>query len=188
LIEKGVKIPHFCYLGNVRIGKCSNIAAGVITCNFDGAEKHFSIIGERCFIGAGVHLIAPCSLETEVFVGEGISILPFASIKKHSFVVGSGKNYKIKENRSFYIDGIGWLLTSESVDLLLAEKIQFQLEQLRQLIKIKRQKDDVFRKWFYTPNQEFLMSKRPVDCFRELDVEKFEMLMMVIRQQIKSLN
>ena len=53
------KASHQAYLGDVEIGEDCNIGAGVITCNYDGAHKHKTEIGDRAFIGSNVTLIAP---------------------------------------------------------------------------------------------------------------------------------
>ncbi|MEE3197052.1 MAG: bifunctional UDP-N-acetylglucosamine diphosphorylase/glucosamine-1-phosphate N-acetyltransferase GlmU [Pseudomonadota bacterium] len=67
-ISEGSKINHLSYVGDTTIGRDANIGAGTITCNYDGAEKHRTKIGDRAFVGSGVMLVAP------VEVGEGATI------------------------------------------------------------------------------------------------------------------
>lgn len=61
----GVKMGHFGYLGDAEVGSETNIGAGTITCNFDGAQKHRTTIGAAAFIGSDTMLVAP------VRIGEG---------------------------------------------------------------------------------------------------------------------
>ena len=61
----GAKMGHFGYLGDTTVGPNANIAAGTITCNFDGHAKHHTTIGRDAFVGSGTMLVAP------VNVGEG---------------------------------------------------------------------------------------------------------------------
>ena len=58
---------HFSYVGDAEVGPEANIGAGAITCNFDGEQKHRTVIGARAFIGSDSLLIAP------VNIGEGAS-------------------------------------------------------------------------------------------------------------------
>ena len=67
-VGEGSKINHLSYVGDTSVGKAVNIGAGTITCNYDGANKHRTIIGDRAFIGSDTQLVAP------VEVGEGATI------------------------------------------------------------------------------------------------------------------
>ena len=64
-VGAGTAAGHFCYLGDADIGDGVNIGAGAITCNYDGVDKHQTVIGRSAFIGSDTMLIAP------VTVGEG---------------------------------------------------------------------------------------------------------------------
>jgi bifunctional UDP-N-acetylglucosamine pyrophosphorylase/glucosamine-1-phosphate N-acetyltransferase len=64
----GTKINHLSYVGDTTVGKAVNIGAGTITCNYDGANKYRTIIGDHAFIGSDTQLVAP------VEVGEGATI------------------------------------------------------------------------------------------------------------------
>lgn len=64
----GTKINHLSYVGDTTVGKSVNIGAGTITCNYDGANKYRTIIGDHAFIGSDTQLVAP------VEVGEGATI------------------------------------------------------------------------------------------------------------------
>lgn len=70
-IEEGAKVNHLSYIGDARIGAGANIGAGVITCNYDGFDKHFTDIGEGTFIGSNTSLIAPVTVKAGAYVGSG---------------------------------------------------------------------------------------------------------------------
>src|SRR5690606_35585070 len=58
----GTKMGHFSYLGDTTTGTNVNIGAGTITCNYDGVNKHPTIIGDNVFIGSDTMLVAPVTL------------------------------------------------------------------------------------------------------------------------------
>ena len=61
-------------MGDCEIGENTNIGCGTITCNYDGFNKSKTIIGDKCFIGSNVNLIAPVTLGNNVFVAAGSTI------------------------------------------------------------------------------------------------------------------
>ena len=67
----GSKANHFTYLGDAEVGAGSNIGAGTITCNYDGANKHKTVIGDRAFIGSNSSLVAPVSIGNGATIGAG---------------------------------------------------------------------------------------------------------------------
>ncbi|MDN5511321.1 bifunctional UDP-N-acetylglucosamine diphosphorylase/glucosamine-1-phosphate N-acetyltransferase GlmU [Acinetobacter sp.] len=67
----GSKANHFTYLGDAEVGAGSNIGAGTITCNYDGANKFKTIIGDSAFIGSNSSLVAPVSIGNGATVGAG---------------------------------------------------------------------------------------------------------------------
>ena len=73
-LGKGAKANHLTYLGDVEVGAKSNIGAGVITCNYDGAQKHQTRIGEGAFVGSDSTLVAPVSIEAGAYIGAGSCI------------------------------------------------------------------------------------------------------------------
>ncbi|MXY13113.1 MAG: UDP-N-acetylglucosamine diphosphorylase/glucosamine-1-phosphate N-acetyltransferase [Chloroflexi bacterium] len=70
-IGAGALIGHLCYVGDADVGDRAVIGAGAITCNFDGIDKHRTIIGSGAFIGSNVSLIAPIRVGDEAVVGAG---------------------------------------------------------------------------------------------------------------------
>lgn len=73
-LDRGVKVSHLSYVGDAEIGENTNIGCGFITCNYDGANKHKTIIGKDSFIGSDSQMIAPVTLGDRVFVGSGSTI------------------------------------------------------------------------------------------------------------------
>lgn len=74
IIGKGSKVPHLSYMGDCEIGENCNIGCGTITCNYDGKNKHKTKIGDNCFIGSNVNLVAPVTLGDHVLVAAGSTI------------------------------------------------------------------------------------------------------------------
>ncbi len=73
-VADGSKINHFSYIGDSTIGKKVNIGAGTISCNYDGVNKHRTIIGDGAFIGSGVELVAPVEIGAGATIGAGSTI------------------------------------------------------------------------------------------------------------------
>ena len=68
------KVNHLSYIGDTTMGKDVNIGAGTITCNYDGANKHQTIIGDNAFIGSDTQLVAPVTVGTGATIGAGSTI------------------------------------------------------------------------------------------------------------------
>ena len=73
-LGRGSKANHLTYLGDAVIGAGVNVGAGVITCNYDGAQKHTTTIGDGVFVGSDSTLVAPVSLGDGAYVGAGSCI------------------------------------------------------------------------------------------------------------------
>jgi len=73
-VGEGSKINHLSYIGDTSIGADVNIGAGTITCNYDGANKHRTIIGDRVFIGSDTQLVAPVEVQDGATIGAGSTI------------------------------------------------------------------------------------------------------------------
>jgi bifunctional UDP-N-acetylglucosamine pyrophosphorylase/glucosamine-1-phosphate N-acetyltransferase len=74
LIDEGTKVPHFIYLGDCEVGKNTNIGCGTITCNYDGVNKNKTLIGDNCFIGSNVNLVAPVKIGNNSKIAAGSTI------------------------------------------------------------------------------------------------------------------
>ena len=73
-LGEGSKINHLSYVGDSVVGKNVNIGAGTITCNYDGANKHQTVIGDDAFIGSNSALVAPVTVSEGATVGAGSTI------------------------------------------------------------------------------------------------------------------
>jgi bifunctional UDP-N-acetylglucosamine pyrophosphorylase/glucosamine-1-phosphate N-acetyltransferase len=73
-LDAGAKANHLAYLGDAEIGAGANIGAGTITCNYDGFNKHRTIVGAGAFIGSDTTLVAPVKVGAGAFVGAGSTV------------------------------------------------------------------------------------------------------------------
>jgi bifunctional UDP-N-acetylglucosamine pyrophosphorylase/glucosamine-1-phosphate N-acetyltransferase len=73
-VGAGSKVNHLSYIGDTGIGRDVNIGAGTITCNYDGANKHRTVIGDGVFIGSDTQLIAPVKVADGATIGAGSTI------------------------------------------------------------------------------------------------------------------
>lgn len=73
-VDAGSKINHLSYVGDSTVGKRVNIGAGTITCNYDGANKHRTIIEDEVFIGSDTQLVAPVTIGKGTTIGAGSTI------------------------------------------------------------------------------------------------------------------
>lgn len=74
IVSEGSKINHLSYVGDAKVGKCVNIGAGTITCNYDGANKYLTEIGDNAFIGSDSQLVAPVKVGAGATIGAGSTI------------------------------------------------------------------------------------------------------------------
>jgi bifunctional UDP-N-acetylglucosamine pyrophosphorylase/glucosamine-1-phosphate N-acetyltransferase len=74
ILYPGVKANHLTYLGDAEVGARTNVGAGTITCNYDGVNKHKTIIEEGAFIGSNTALVAPVTIGAGAYVGAGSTI------------------------------------------------------------------------------------------------------------------
>ena len=73
-IGAGTKINHLSYIGDATVGENVNVGAGTITCNYDGANKHRTTIGDDVFIGSGSMLVAPVTIGAGATIGAGSTL------------------------------------------------------------------------------------------------------------------
>jgi bifunctional UDP-N-acetylglucosamine pyrophosphorylase/glucosamine-1-phosphate N-acetyltransferase len=73
-IAAGSKINHLSYIGDTRMGSGVNVGAGTIVCNYDGANKHLTEIGNDVFIGSDTQLVAPVKVGDGATIGAGSTI------------------------------------------------------------------------------------------------------------------
>ena len=93
-IGTGSKVNHLSYIGDTTIGEKVNVGAGTITCNYDGANKHPTIIGDGAFIGSGVELVAPVEIGPGATIGAGSTITKSAPSGELAIERGRQKTIK----------------------------------------------------------------------------------------------
>jgi bifunctional UDP-N-acetylglucosamine pyrophosphorylase/glucosamine-1-phosphate N-acetyltransferase len=92
-LGEGAKAGHLSYLGDAEIGARSNIGAGTITCNYDGANKFKTVLGEDVFIGSNSALVAPVTLGDRATTGAGSVIT--GDVPDNTLAVGRAKQRNI---------------------------------------------------------------------------------------------
>lgn len=99
VLEDGVMMKHMGFLGDARVGKNVNIGAGVITANYDGKNKHQTVIGEKAFIGTDAVLIAPLKIGSKAMIGAGSVVPKNTKVPPGSLLKGvPAKNVKDKKH------------------------------------------------------------------------------------------
>ena len=93
-IGKNSKVNHLSYIGDANVGENSNIGAGTITCNYDGAKKHKTNISDNVFIGSNTSLVAPVKIDKNSTVGAGSIIT--RNVKKNALALTRSKQQEVK--------------------------------------------------------------------------------------------
>jgi len=91
---EGSKANHLAYVGDAQVGAGSNIGAGTITCNYDGANKHKTRLGKNVFIGSNSTLVAPLDIADNGFVAAGSTIVK--TVLADSLAVARGRQKNIE--------------------------------------------------------------------------------------------
>lgn len=92
-IGEGSKANHLTYVGDAEIGQRVNLGAGTITCNYDGANKHKTIIGDDVFVGSDTQLVAPVTIGNGVTIGAGTTVTK--DVEEGMLVITRAKERKI---------------------------------------------------------------------------------------------
>lgn len=95
-LGEGSKVNHLAYVGDGIIGKGVNIGAGTIFCNYDGEQKHTTVIGDDVFIGSDSQLVAPVTVERGAYIASGTTVT--RDVPEDSLAVGRAK----QENKEGY--------------------------------------------------------------------------------------
>lgn len=151
-IGDGTDIPHHSYIGNASIGRYCNIGDAVTTSNFDGINKHLTIIEDGCFIGTQMKIVPPVIIGRESFVA--VRELK-RDIPPHSFVV-QGVHVRdgrltlmeiIKPNRSFMLMPGKWLWTKKPIEPTHMKEF------LEKINEVFENSADAWWGWLTTRNQ-----------------------------------
>jgi bifunctional UDP-N-acetylglucosamine pyrophosphorylase/glucosamine-1-phosphate N-acetyltransferase len=92
-IGLGSKANHLAYVGDAVVGAGSNIGAGTITCNYDGANKHLTELGDRVFVGSNSTLVAPVQIADGGFVAAGSTVTK--AVAEDQLAVARGRQRNI---------------------------------------------------------------------------------------------
>ncbi len=92
--RQGSKANHLAYVGDSEIGAGSNIGAGTITCNYDGVNKHKTVLGEGVFVGSNSTLVAPVTLGDQAFVAAGSVVTN--TVADHELALGRARQRNVK--------------------------------------------------------------------------------------------
>lgn len=106
-IGAGSKVPHLSYVGDATIGEGVNLGAGTITCNYDGAKKWPTVIGDDAFVGSSTMLVAPVSIGAGSLIGAGSVITE--DVSPDALALGRARQVEIEgwaeENRRKRAEG-----------------------------------------------------------------------------------
>ncbi len=93
VLGKGSKINHLSYVGDAEVGDGVNIGAGTITCNYDGVNKHKTLMGDGVFIGSNSTLVAPIDIAAGAFVAAGSTVT--SNVSDNQLAVGRARQRNI---------------------------------------------------------------------------------------------
>lgn len=99
-IGNGTKLSHLSYLGDATLGERVNIGCGSITVNYDGKNKHETIVGDDVFVGCNSNLVAPVTIEDESFIAAGTTVTE--NVPKRSLAIGRVR----QENKEDYVKNL----------------------------------------------------------------------------------
>jgi bifunctional UDP-N-acetylglucosamine pyrophosphorylase/glucosamine-1-phosphate N-acetyltransferase len=94
IIGKGSKVNHLSYIGDTEMGENVNVGAGTITCNYDGAFKHQTIIEDDVFVGSDTQMVAPVRIAKGTTIGAGTTITK--DTKNDTLVLSRAKQISVE--------------------------------------------------------------------------------------------
>ena len=102
-IGEGSKVNHLSYVGDAQLGAGVNFGAGAITCNYDGVNKHQTVVGDNAFIGTNACLVAPVNIGNTATIGAGSVITK--NVEDKALAIGRGRqvqkdNYQRPEKKN----------------------------------------------------------------------------------------
>jgi bifunctional UDP-N-acetylglucosamine pyrophosphorylase / glucosamine-1-phosphate N-acetyltransferase len=90
-LRRGAKANHLAYLGDGDVGERANIGAGTIFCNYDGFNKHKTVVGSEAFIGSDSHLVAPVTVGRGAYVATGTTVT--RDVPEDALAIGRVQQY-----------------------------------------------------------------------------------------------
>jgi bifunctional UDP-N-acetylglucosamine pyrophosphorylase/glucosamine-1-phosphate N-acetyltransferase len=104
-LENGVKVAHLSYLGDCEIGEETNIGCGTIIANYDGKNKHKTIIGKNVFVGSGSTLVSPVVIADDTLIAAGSTIVN--DVKKGEMAIARSRQINKENYYSEWLKKIG---------------------------------------------------------------------------------
>jgi len=96
IIGDGSKAAHLTYIGDAQVGDGVNFGCGVVTVNYDGVNKHRTLVGDKAFIGSNVNLVAPVSIGDGAYVAAGSTIIK--DVPADALAISRVREQTIKES------------------------------------------------------------------------------------------
>ncbi len=93
-LGRGTKASHLAYLGDATLGEDCNVGAGTVTCNYDGVDKHRTVIGDEVFVGTNSTLVAPLEIDSGAYIAAGSTIT--TKVARDELAVGRGRQRNIQ--------------------------------------------------------------------------------------------
>ncbi|MDU5301897.1 MAG: bifunctional UDP-N-acetylglucosamine diphosphorylase/glucosamine-1-phosphate N-acetyltransferase GlmU, partial [Dialister micraerophilus] len=93
-IKSGTKLPHLIYCGDADLGENVNFGCGTVTVNFDGKEKHRTVVEDHAFIGCNTNLVAPVRVGKRAFTAAGSTITE--DVPENSLAIARQRQKNIK--------------------------------------------------------------------------------------------
>lgn len=73
-LGEGCKVAHLAYVGDATLGKRVNVGCGAVFANYDGKEKHYTTVGDDCFIGCNCNIVSPVYIERGAYIAAGSTV------------------------------------------------------------------------------------------------------------------
>ncbi len=96
-LHSGAKAAHLTYIGDAEVGEGTNVGCGTVFCNYDGKDKHRTVVGKNCFIGANVNLVAPLKVGDNAFIAAGTTVT--RDLEDDSFTIGRVRQESKKKDK-----------------------------------------------------------------------------------------
>jgi bifunctional UDP-N-acetylglucosamine pyrophosphorylase/glucosamine-1-phosphate N-acetyltransferase len=110
IVRRGAKANHLAYLGDGDIGEGSNVGAGTIFCNYDGFQKHRTVLGKNVFVGSDSQIVAPITIGDGAYVGTGTTVT--LDVPADALAIGRAR----QENKAGYATGLRERLRTKAAE------------------------------------------------------------------------
>jgi bifunctional UDP-N-acetylglucosamine pyrophosphorylase/glucosamine-1-phosphate N-acetyltransferase len=115
VMGEGAKASHLSYIGDATVGAKANIGAGTITCNYDGYNKHRTVIGKAAFIGSNTALVAPVNIGEGAVVGAGSTVV--SDVGADALAIARGKQMNLPGRAAVLRGKLSAIKNAQKIDL-----------------------------------------------------------------------